>query len=493
MRRLLSTLLLALACALVVIPLAGASGVPSASADQGADASAGNAQLLQIIKNDMARAGSGRIGVAVKFLPTGQTAYWNADKVYESASLYKVFVMYEAFRQERAGAISFSNRMVITQAIADVNGGYSPVPIGSSLSISQALELMITVSDNASAVALRQRLGVNSINASIKSRLGLTETQILYDSVTSPRDMLRFFDGLSRLAYLDVDASKEMMRLLLAQQDNDRIPAGLPKYVWVAHKTGELDGVRNDAGIVYSPAGPIIIAIVDDHTYNLSALISAEVKLSSDIYNYAMSGKFGKPTSAPFLYDPELETALKPSLAAAGGKISLAVQQLDTGQGTLDSPATAWPLATGFDPDRLADPRAVRARRAEPEAECGDDSECLAALSQSVSAAAFKQRVSRGDLDDGLVLRQALERAQKAGGIVAKIPADDVVAYLDSRVGGTIKEVAVIRSSSGLYVVSSSAPTSVVAQLVNVGSAIQSYFAGCVWGHQSNPQACSGS
>lgn len=492
MRRLLSALLLAIACALVVIPLASAAGVPSAAAGQSPDqAVADNSELLQIIRGDMARAGSGRFGVAVKYLPTGQTVYWNADESYRSASLYKVFVMYEAFRQQRAGAISFSNTMVITQAIANVNGGYSPVPIGSSIVISRALELMITVSDNASAIALQQRLGVNSINASIRNRLGLTDTAILYDSRTSPRDMLRFFDGLSRLAYLDVDASKEMMRLLLAQKSNDRIPANLPSYVWIAHKTGELDGVRNDAGIVYSPAGPIIIAIVDDGADNLGAVIQAEARLASDVYKYATAGKFGPLSGAPLLYDPELEARLKPVLSAAGGKIALAVQHLDTGQGTLVSVKTAWPLDTAFDPDRFVDPRAVKARRAEPRIACGDDPECVAALSQPVGAEEFERRVSRGDLNEGQALRLALARAQKSGGIVAKLPVEDVVAYLDSRVGGTVKEVAVIRASRGLYVVSSSAPASVVAQLQNVGTTIDSYLAGCVWGNRANPQACN--
>jgi Beta-lactamase enzyme family len=43
-----------------------------------------------------------------------------------------------------------------------------------------------------------------------------------------------------------------MLTLLEAQQENDRLPAKLPSGTVVAHKTGELDGVRNDAGIIHS-------------------------------------------------------------------------------------------------------------------------------------------------------------------------------------------------------------------------------------------------
>ncbi len=45
------------------------------------------------------------------------------------------------------------------------------------------------------------------------------------------------------------------------QKFNERIPAGLPENVVVAHKTGSIKGVRNDAGIVYAPNGPYVIAL----------------------------------------------------------------------------------------------------------------------------------------------------------------------------------------------------------------------------------------
>ncbi len=46
-------------------------------------------------------------------------------------------------------------------------------------------------------------------------------------------------------------ASIEMKNLLLAQAVDDRIPKYLPENIKVAHKTGELDTLRHDAGIVY--------------------------------------------------------------------------------------------------------------------------------------------------------------------------------------------------------------------------------------------------
>jgi beta-lactamase class A len=42
-----------------------------------------------------------------------------------------------------------------------------------------------------------------------------------------------------------------MLRILLKQTLNDRLPRFLPPGTRVAHKTGTLSGFRNDAGIIY--------------------------------------------------------------------------------------------------------------------------------------------------------------------------------------------------------------------------------------------------
>jgi len=50
----------------------------------------------------------------------------------------------------------------------------------------------------------------------------------------------------------DRAGSDGALGILLQQQLNDRLPRYLPAGVRVAHKTGTLSGVRNDAGIIYA-------------------------------------------------------------------------------------------------------------------------------------------------------------------------------------------------------------------------------------------------
>jgi beta-lactamase class A len=53
-----------------------------------------------------------------------------------------------------------------------------------------------------------------------------------------------------------------MVEILAGQELNEKIPAGLPPGVRVAHKTGDITGVHHDAAIVYPPGGKPYVLVV---------------------------------------------------------------------------------------------------------------------------------------------------------------------------------------------------------------------------------------
>jgi beta-lactamase class A len=56
-------------------------------------------------------------------------------------------------------------------------------------------------------------------------------------------------------------SGRGMLKLLLAQTHNDKLPAGLPADARIAHKTGRITGVEHDAGIVALPDGREYIVV----------------------------------------------------------------------------------------------------------------------------------------------------------------------------------------------------------------------------------------
>jgi beta-lactamase class A len=84
--------------------------------------------------------------------------------------------------------------------------------------------------------------------------------------------------------------SGEMLKLLKKQQINDRIPKYLPNQTEVAHKTGELEGAKHDAGIVFSKKGDYIIVVMSQ-TDNETTAAEHEALFSRDVWNYFQKKK----------------------------------------------------------------------------------------------------------------------------------------------------------------------------------------------------------
>lgn len=129
--------------------------------------------------------------------------------------------------------------------------------------------LMITISDNVATNMLIAAVGVERINHTIKE-LGLAATTlhrpIFFDAPghfaeTTPRDMMRLLAILATDTTVSTEVATEMLSMLKECQGTDGIPRHLPLHdrdatdgpppIEIAHKTGSIDGVRNDVGIVY--------------------------------------------------------------------------------------------------------------------------------------------------------------------------------------------------------------------------------------------------
>lgn len=237
-------------------------------------------------------------GIAIRNLKNGQTYVQRGDDFFPSASTYKVAVMYEVFRQNQVGSLSLDEVLTVEDQDLDEGMEDEAYTSGQQVTVQDALEQMISLSDNGAAHILADRVGWERINVSM-ANLGLNHTRVpvgawkaqwpdsdwrSQESCTSPNDLLTFFDRLYHGQLVSPAASQQMIQLLLDDQLNDRIPALLPDGTKVAHKVGNLDGVVNDAGIVYGPPTDFILVFLANNV-DSDAATSAEANLALAIYN----------------------------------------------------------------------------------------------------------------------------------------------------------------------------------------------------------------
>jgi beta-lactamase class A len=79
-----------------------------------------------------------------------------------------------------------------------------------------------------------------------------------------------------------------MLDMLLGQEFNDGIPAGLPPGVKVAHKTGEITALLHDAAIIYPPGRePYVLVILTRGLPEHDSLAKLQADLSRVVYDWA--------------------------------------------------------------------------------------------------------------------------------------------------------------------------------------------------------------
>jgi beta-lactamase class A len=300
-------------------------------------------QVLEILNGV-----NGRVGVAIKDLQTGRGVLIAPETELPAASVFKVEVMYEVFKQRELGALSFDETLVFTQRHVDFDLGTLDRGAGSPIQLEEALERMITISDNSSAVLLTDRVGAFNINRDMVG-LGLDHSRVLSeDLVTSAYDMMLFMEMLGRGQGVSPQASREMLQLLARQRINDRIPRMLPPGTTAAHKTGNLPGVVNDVGLVSSPETTFAIAVLITDTPTEGVAANAIAEITAAAYRYFRSAQ-PTPTATPSATPTENATA-EPTLAVPSSTPTAAQINPSPIRGTVTATPriiTAGPSPTG--------------------------------------------------------------------------------------------------------------------------------------------------
>ena len=215
------------------------------------------------------------VGVAYLDLVRRDSLYLNADERFHAASTMKVPVMIELFRRLDRGQLSLNKRIELRNEFASIVDG-SPYSlnaaddsdslvyqwVGTKVTLHDLLEHMITRSSNLATNTLIAVVGAPAANATARD-LGARDMLVLrgvedgkayaagMNNMTTARDLAVLMNAIEYGTAASPASTDSMRAVLLRQEFNGEIPAGLPPDTRVAHKTGQITGHLHDAAIIY--------------------------------------------------------------------------------------------------------------------------------------------------------------------------------------------------------------------------------------------------
>jgi beta-lactamase class A len=212
--------------------------------------------------------------------------FLEADRSFHAASTMKVPVMVELFRQVDAGKLSLEQQVTLVNQFASIVDG-SPYALeaqddedatlyerlGQPVPVRELIERMITRSSNLATNTVIALVDAKRVTKTLRT-LGARKMTVLrgvedgkayekgLNNSTTARDLSVLLAAIERGKAASPASTKAMRSILLAQELNQEIPAGLPPGTPVAHKTGQISGVLHDAAIVYPQGRPPYILVV---------------------------------------------------------------------------------------------------------------------------------------------------------------------------------------------------------------------------------------
>ena len=252
----------------------------------------------------IARAFEGRMGFYFEDLTSGRTHQYAAAECYPTASVCKITVMAELFRQDAEGILSLDDRKrMVDRYSTHGSGQLKLMQDEPEMSLRDYCRMMITISDNMATDLLMETVGFANINDFLdllgcpNSRTSVTMGRYHYrmtyqdhlptnrandvlqadasaagandfksvsymdsplNNVSAPVEMAHIMKRLHDGTLVSSDASLQMLDMMKNARDLRMIRRDLPRDIVVAQKSGSSGRIKGNVGVVYLPSGPMI-------------------------------------------------------------------------------------------------------------------------------------------------------------------------------------------------------------------------------------------
>lgn len=240
---------------------------------------------------------NGKVGIYVEYLPSGVSIGANDRQEVKLASLSKVPLVMSVLRKVQKGQLKLDDVLVLKKENMDpLFGNLWKSGEGAKFTVRELIEICLKESDNTAYNTLFEKLTPEEI-MDVYSYLDIEVLSVDTNPIVSPKSFSSIFRSLYLASYLNEEYSNYILTILTQTIFNDKIPAGMPSTVLVAHKIGVFnrpdtdEKVYTDCGIVYLPKRPYIICVfVKDDDEAAKKYISY---LSQMVYSYMTVVKEG--------------------------------------------------------------------------------------------------------------------------------------------------------------------------------------------------------
>jgi beta-lactamase class A len=244
--------------------------------------------LERALDTIVTRAGA-EVALAAMNVATGEEVGRDVDRPMPTASVFKLPLLVEVFRQAEEGALDLDERVEFRAEDVVMGSGilrdFAP---GLQPSLYDLAMIMTIISDNSATNLLLDRVGgFERVNATMRD-LGLPSIalhrRIQFGQITTnrslaeaaPRDLMRLMVMLTREELISPAASRAMRVILGRQRYLEQAPRFVAHHryagdfdvaqpIHIYNKTGMMSGMRADTGLIaLSPEVEIAFSVVND-------------------------------------------------------------------------------------------------------------------------------------------------------------------------------------------------------------------------------------
>lgn len=238
-----------------------------------------NPQLTQELNVYLAKHPTMNFSLSVQTMKGKMLFEHNSDALMPAASIIKIPILIEFMEEVKAGKFKLTDKHTLLASEKVEGGALFDYPNDTILMLRDLAKQMIVSSDNSATNILIRKMGMAAVNQRLE-KLGIKKTRlnrVMLDTEAVKQGRENYvntleINNLLRSIYKNKVATKalcrEMMAFLFGCTDRSTIPNLIPPSVKIAHKTGELNYVRGDAAIIFTPK-PFVVSVFIKNFNNL--------------------------------------------------------------------------------------------------------------------------------------------------------------------------------------------------------------------------------